>query len=77
MSTALCRAYVPGPPQATLRGLAVLRGLAHELEREAALLRAEQDEAAAAARDIEAALPRLRAAQAAQAALAAELDRQL
>ena len=68
---------VPAPPQATLRGLAVLRGMAQALEHEAVLLRAEQEEIAAAERSIAAALPRFRAVQAAQATQAAELDRAL
>ncbi len=68
---------VPAPPQATLRGLAVLRGLMQALEQEAALLRAEQAEAAAAEREIAAALPRLQAAQAVQAVQAAQLDREI
>lgn len=68
---------VPAPPEATLRGLAVLRGLARNLEQDAAALRAEQAQVEALSLDIEAAMTRLRTAQAAQAAQAAELDRQI
>jgi len=68
---------VPAPPQAALRGLAVLRGLMQTLEHEAALLRAEQEAVTAAEREIAAALPRLQAAQAAQAVQAAQLDREI
>ena len=66
---------MPAPPQDTLRGLAVLRGLMRQLEHEAAQLRAEQARLDAAARAVALALPRLRAVQTAQAAQAAELDR--
>ncbi len=68
---------VPSPPEQTLRGLSVLRGLARRLEREAALLRDEQAAVAAEQRAIDAALPPLRAAQAAQAEQARALDRQI
>ncbi len=68
---------VPAPPQDSLRGLAVLRGLARNLEQDAAALRAEQAAVQALSQQIEAALPRLQAAQAIQAAQAAGLDRQI
>ena len=68
---------VPGPPQDTLRGLAVLRGLAQRLEQDAAALRAEQAAVQALEQEMAAALPRLHAAQASQAAQAADLDRQI
>ncbi len=68
---------VPAPPQDTLRGLAVLRGLAQRLEQDAAELRVEQATVQALAQEIEAALPGLHAAQAVQAAQAMELDRQI
>ncbi len=68
---------VPGPPQDMVRGLAVLRGLAQGLERDAAALRAEQEAVQGLERQLAAALPRLRAAQASQGAEAAELDRQI
>jgi len=68
---------VPAPPQDTLRGLAVLRGLAQRLEQDAAALRAEQAAVQALSLEIAAALPGLQAAQAAQAAQAVELDRQI
>ncbi len=68
---------VPAPPQDTLRGLAVLRGLAQRLEQDAAALRAEQAAVQELEQQIASALPRLRAAQTSQAAQAAELDRQI
>ena len=68
---------VPAPASTALRGLAVLRGLARQLEAEAAALRADQAALDAAARELEAALPRLRTAQSAQAAQAAALDREI
>jgi septal ring factor EnvC (AmiA/AmiB activator) len=68
---------MPGPPQDSARTLAVLRGLTRTLEREAAGLRAEQAEIDAAQLAVEDELPRLRAAQASQAAQAAQLDRQI
>lgn len=68
---------VPAPPQDTLRGLAVLRGLARQLEAEAAALRTEQTQVDALSHEVEAALPRLRTAQAAQAAHALDLDGQI
>lgn len=68
---------VPAPPQDTLRGLAVLHGLARQLEQEAAALRAEQASVQALSQEIAAALPRLHAVQAAQASQAAELDEQI
>lgn len=68
---------VPAPPEAALRGLLVLRGLARQLERDAATLRAERSEVQRLAQGIEAELPRLRAAQASQRAQSAELDRQI
>jgi len=68
---------VPAPPQDALRGLAVLRGMARQLEQDAAALRTEQAAVQALSREIVAAVPRLRAVQAAQATQAAELDRQI
>ncbi len=68
---------VPAPPEAALRGLLVLRGLARQLERDAAALRAERAEVQRLAQGIEAEMPRLRAAQASQRAQSAELDRQI
>ena len=68
---------LPGPPEDAVRGLAVLRGLMTMLEREAAGLRAEQAEVDAAQREMDAELPRLRAAQASQALQAAQLDREI
>ena len=68
---------VPAPPEQALRGLAILRGLARTLEREAAALRDEQARLDAEQRAIDAALPRLRAAQAVQQAQASALDQQI
>jgi len=68
---------VPTPPQDTVRGLLVLRGMAEGLEREAAALRAEEAAVEALSSQIEAAMLGLRSAQAAQASQAAELDRQI
>lgn len=65
------------PPHAALHGMLVLRGLARQLEREAEALRAEQDEVDRLSREMAAAAPRLRAAQAVQAAQAAALDQSL
>jgi septal ring factor EnvC (AmiA/AmiB activator) len=67
----------PGSPEATLRGVLVLRGLARELETDAAALREQQRRVAALSARIAAALPALQAAQQAQAAGAAALDRQI
>ncbi len=68
---------VPVPAATALQGLAVLRGMARQLEAEAAALRAEQDTLDAATLELEAALPRLRTAQSAQAAQSAALDREI
>ncbi len=68
---------VPGAPEDTLRGLAVLHGLAQRLEQDAAALRAEQAAVQTLEQDIAAALPGLQSAEAAQATQAAELDRQI
>ena len=65
------------PPDAALHGLLVLRGLARRLEREAEALRARQREIDRLSSEIAATVPRLRAAQAAQATQAAALDRAL
>jgi len=62
---------------ASLRGVLVLRGLAGQLEYEAAALRREQTELDAARQAIAAEQPRLAAALAAQAAESAGLDRQI
>jgi len=68
---------VPAPPEQTLRGLLVLRGLSHQLEQEARALRQDQATLDAATRALEAEAPKLAAAEAAQAAEAANLDRQI
>ncbi len=64
-------------PDAAVHGLLVLRGMARELEREAAAIRREQAEVDRLTGAIAAALPRLRTAQAAQAAQATALDQAL
>ena len=68
---------VPGPPEQTLRGLAVLRAMARHLEAEAAALRQDQAVLQAQADAVAAALPPLQAARAAQALEARALDEQL
>ena len=68
---------VPMPPEDAVRGVLVLGGIARTLEQRAARLRAEQAEAAALRAEVDAALPGLARAQAAQAQLAVALDAQL
>ncbi len=68
---------VPAPPEEALLGLGVLRGMARQLEQEAAGLRAEGNELARQSQALDEALPRLRAVQASQAEQAQALDRQL
>jgi septal ring factor EnvC (AmiA/AmiB activator) len=68
---------VPMPPEQAVRGVLVLGAIARSLEQEAAALRAEQAEVDALGRQIDAALPGLAQAQAAQAQLAASLDLQM
>jgi septal ring factor EnvC (AmiA/AmiB activator) len=68
---------MPGPPEDTLRGLSVLRGMAQRLETEAAQLRQEQVALAAQSAALDAALAKLRAVQATQADQAQALDQQL
>lgn len=68
---------VPARPEATLRGLLVLKGLARQLETDAEALRAEQAEVDRLTAAITAQSQRLTAAQAAQTAKAAGLDQQI
>ncbi len=68
---------VPASPEQAIRGLTVLHGLIRTVERQAVELRAELAQVDAAQRALDAALPRLREAQAAQATQSALLDRQL
>lgn len=67
----------PGQPEQALRGLGVLRGMARQLEHEAAELRQEQAQLGLETTALDAALPGLRAAQATQAAQAQALDVQI
>lgn len=68
---------VPAPPEQSVRGLAVLHGLMRTVERQAAQLRDQLAAVDATQRDLDAALPRLRAAQAEQKLQSAQLDRQM
>jgi septal ring factor EnvC (AmiA/AmiB activator) len=68
---------LPASPDDALRGVLVLRGIAHQLEQEAIELRREQAAVDAIAAQIAAENPRLAAAQARQAAEEADLDRQV
>ena len=68
---------VPAQPAASLNGLLVLRGLARQLETDAEALRAEQAEVARLTESMGRQERKLADAQAAQAAQAAGLDRQI
>src|SRR5579871_137569 len=68
---------VPAPPEETLRGILVLKGLAHQLGTEAVTLRARQVRFDAATQAVAAEAPVLAAAQARQQAEAAALDQQI
>lgn len=68
---------VPEPPEATLRGVAVLEGLTRQLEVEAEALRQDEAELDAATAALAAEAPKLAEAQAAQVREAASLDRQI
>ncbi len=68
---------VPAPPEETLRGVLVLRGLATQLGREAETLRQEQARLDAATRAVQAEAPKLAAAAAEQQAQSAALDQQI
>src|SRR5271166_115557 len=68
---------VAAPPEDTLRGILVLRGLAAQLGQEAVALRREQARLASATAALEAEAPRLAAAQAKQQAEAEALDQRI
>ncbi len=68
---------VPAGPEVALRGLLVLKGITRQLEQDAEALRAEQAEVARLTQEISTQEGRLSAAQSAQAAQAAALDRQI
>lgn len=68
---------MPAPPEQSLTGLMVLRGVARQLEQEAGALRAEQAEVARLASQMAAQERTLTEAQSQQAAEAAGLDRQI
>ena len=68
---------VPASPEQTLRGVLVLHGLAGQLGREAVTLRREQEALEAATRAVDAEVPKLAAAEAAQQTQAAALDEQI
>lgn len=68
---------VPAAPADALRGLAVMHGIAAQLEREAAALRAEQAQLAAEGRAVDEALAALRTVQAQGEAENRALDAQL
>jgi len=65
------------PPEDAVRGLLVLQGMARQVAEEAAALRHQQLALQAASDAVAAETPKLAAAETAQAAAAAELDRQL
>ncbi len=68
---------VPAAPEDRLRGVLVLQGVARQLQQEAVGLRREQATLDAATKAVQAEVPKLAAAQAAQAAAAADLDNQI
>lgn len=68
---------VPMPPEQAVRGVLVLGGIVRTLEREAKALRAEQAEVAALHAQLDAEMPHLAQALAAQEKAAAALDAQL
>ncbi len=68
---------VPEPPDAALRGLLVLQGLARQLEVEAEALRRDQAELDAASAALRAEAPRLAEAEAAQKREADALDQEI
>lgn len=67
----------PLPPEQSVRGALVLGGIVRTLEREARVLKAEQAEVAALQAQLDTELPRMAAAQAAQAKAAEVLDEQI
>ncbi len=68
---------VPAPPERSVGGLLVLRGLARQLEVDGEALRAEQREVARLSQGLDQQERKLEAAQAAQARQAAGLDQQI
>jgi septal ring factor EnvC (AmiA/AmiB activator) len=68
---------VPETPEATLRGVMVLKGLSRQIEVEAEALRREQTDLDAASQALEAEMPRLVQARAEQSREAAVLDQQI
>jgi septal ring factor EnvC (AmiA/AmiB activator) len=68
---------VPRPPEDAIRGVLVLGGITRQLDQDAASLRAEQANVDALQKQIDAELPALAAAQAAQAQQEAALDSQI
>jgi len=68
---------VPMPPEQSVTGMLLLGGITRQLEAEAAGLRAEQAEVAAAQAQLDAEAPKLAAARAAQADAEAALDAQI
>lgn len=68
---------VPAPPEETLRGVMVLRGIAQQLQQEAAALREEQKELDVATRAVREEAPKLAAAEATQHQEAEELDAEI
>ena len=68
---------VPGPPEDTLRGVLVLRGIVDEIQQEAEALKRDQGRLNAAIKAMESEAPKLAAAQARQRAEAAALDVQI
>ena len=68
---------VPAPPESSVRGVLVLRGLMRQIEADAAAVRAEQTELAALQDALDRARPELSQKLAAQTALAASLEAQL
>jgi septal ring factor EnvC (AmiA/AmiB activator) len=68
---------VPASPEDTLRGVLVLQGLSRQIEREAEALRREQAALGAATAALKEQAPKLAAAEAVQASLASDLDRQI
>ncbi len=68
---------IPLPPEQAVRGVIVLGGIIRQIEADARALRAEQAEVATLQAELDAAMPRLAQALAAQANAAAALDGQL
>jgi septal ring factor EnvC (AmiA/AmiB activator) len=68
---------VPETPEATLRGVMVLKGLSRQIEVEAEALRRDQTDLDAASHALDAEMPRLAEARAEQSREAAVLDQQI